>query len=317
MIRQSCLAVACLVAGTLQVHVQEASPPEASPPAATRQVEPVQAPAVPVSRTTLVGGVTDYVARKGDTLKRIGARFGVDAATLARANELRPDAKLTPGHVLRIDNRHIVPAALGSVEIIVNIPQRMLFYRTADGGPVGYPVGVGRRDWPTPTGMFEVAVLERHPTWNVPTSILAESRRKGRVQAAVVPPGPNNPLGAYWIGLSRSGIGIHATNSPASLYGTVSHGCIRSHPDDIARLFAQLSVGSTGRIIYQPTLLTVQGDAVYLEVHRDAYGRGGPTARALAAAAGVTDRVDWTRADAVAAAHEGIARDVTLTTTAD
>ena len=295
--------------------MQEAPSTDTNPPASAQQVESVQPTAVRDSPTTLVGGVTDYMVRKGDTLKRIGARFGVDVATLARGNDLRRDARLTPGHVLRIDSRHIVPAALGSVELVVNIPQRMLFYRGANGSTVGYPVGVGRRDWPTPTGAFEVAVLERYPTWNVPASILAESRRKGRVQAAVVPPGPNNPLGEYWIGLSRSGIGIHATNAPMSIYGTVSHGCIRVHPDDISRVFGRISVGAKGRIIYQPTLLTVHGDTIYLEVHRDAYGRGGPTPRALAAAAGVTERVDWALADAVAAEHEGIARDVTLANT--
>jgi len=294
--------------------VQEAPSVDANPPAATRQAESVRVISVRDSPTALVGGVTDYVVRKGDTIKRVGARFGVDVATLARGNELRPDARLTPGLVLRVDNRHIVPAALGAVELVVNVPQRMLFHRGADSSTAGFPVGVGRRDWPTPTGAFEVAVLERYPTWNVPASILAESRRKGKVQPAVVPPGPNNPLGEYWIGLSRSGIGIHATNAPTSLYGTVSHGCIRVHPDDIARFFGRLSVGSKGRIVYQPTLLAVQDGAVYLEVHRDAYGRGGPTPRELAAALGVTDRVDWALADAVAAAHEGIARDVTLTT---
>ena len=62
-----------------------------------------------------------------------------------------------------------------------------------------------------------------------------------------------------------------------SIYGTVSHGCIRVHPDDISRVFGRISVGAKGRIIYQPILLTVHGDTIYLEVHRDAYGRGGPT----------------------------------------
>ena len=68
MIRQSCLVTACLIAGTLQVHVQEASPLKTA--VAPRQVESIQTQTVPDSRTTLVGGVTDYVIRKGDTLKK-------------------------------------------------------------------------------------------------------------------------------------------------------------------------------------------------------------------------------------------------------
>jgi L,D-transpeptidase ErfK/SrfK len=249
------------------------------------------------------------------SLRSVSSRFGVDAATLALDNDLQIDVRLKTGQVLRIDNRHIVPAALHSVELVVNVPQRMLFYRGVNGSTVGYPVAVGRPGWPTPSGTFAVTVLERHPTWEVPPSILEESRRRGRSQAPIVPPGPNNPLGDFWIGLSLAGIGIHATNAPSSIFRTVSHGCIRVHPDDIAQLFSKVRPGSPGRIIYEPVLLTVQNGAIYLEAHRDVYGRGrpdsGPLVRALAAAAGVSDRVDWSVADAVTAARSGVARDVT------
>jgi L,D-transpeptidase ErfK/SrfK len=179
--------------------------------------------------------------------------------------------------------------------------------------PAPIPAVHGRLDpsWPTPSGAFVVDVLERHPTWNVPASILEESRRRGRIQPAVVPPGPDNPLGEFWIGLSRSGLGIHGTNVPSSIFGAVSHGCVRVHPDDIARLFGRTRVGALGRIIYDPVLLSVVNDTVYLEVHRDVYGRGGATARELATAAGVFEQVDWTVADIVSALRDGIARDVT------
>jgi hypothetical protein len=72
-----------------------------------------------------------------------------------------PSVRLAPGQVIRIDNRHIVSAALDSVELIVNVPQRMLFHRSAEGVTVGYPVAVGRPSWPTPSGAFVVEVLER------------------------------------------------------------------------------------------------------------------------------------------------------------
>ncbi len=107
----------------------------------------------------LVGAVVEYVVKDGDAMRSIAARFGIDAGTLARENGLRTDHKLVPGQALRIDNRHIVPAALDAVELVVNVPQRMLFYRGADGARVGYPVAVGRPDWPTPTGPFTVSVL--------------------------------------------------------------------------------------------------------------------------------------------------------------
>ena len=303
MFRRACIAIACIAALTLEVRAQEVQTPSAPSLNVWREPE------------RLVGGVTDLLVRHGDTLRSISARFGLDVATLARENGIRADARLAAGQVLRIDNRHIVPTAIDSAELVVNVPQRMLFHLGADSSTVGYPIAVGRPSWPTPTGEFRVTVLERHPTWEVPRSILEESRRAGRIQAPVVPPGPNNPLGDFWIGLSLAGIGIHATNAPTSIFRTASHGCIRVHPDDIAQLFGRIEVGASGQIVYEPVLLAVVGDAIYLEVHRDVYRRSGAgpsaVARTLAAARGVSERIDWAAADAVAAAADGIARIVT------
>ena len=75
--------------------------------------------------------------RAGDTLGGIGARFGVGTAALARDNGLAASAKLAVGYVLRIDNRHIVPAALDPGTVVVNVPQRMLFYGVDGGGAKG------------------------------------------------------------------------------------------------------------------------------------------------------------------------------------
>jgi L,D-transpeptidase ErfK/SrfK len=304
MLRRTCVAVACVVALTVEAQVQEAQ--TTSAPLPSLRSEPEQ----------FVGGVTDLVVRQGDTLRRISARFGLEVATLARENGMRADSRLAPGQVLRIGNRHIIPTTINSSELVVNVPQRMLFHRGADSSTVGYPIAVGRATWPTPTGHFTVKVLERHPTWEVPRSILEESRRAGRSQAPVVPPGPNNPLGDFWIGLSLPGIGIHATNAPASIFRAASHGCIRVHPADIAQLFVRIQIGTSGRIIYEPVLLAVEDDTVYLEVHRDVYRRSrarpSDVARTLAAARGVSERIDWVAADAVAAAADGTARSITV-----
>jgi L,D-transpeptidase ErfK/SrfK len=301
MFGRAAIAIACIVA-MFDVYAQEPPPPPAVSSTVLRVSE-------------LVGNVTDYVVSHGDTVRSIGARFGVDTGILARENGMQARNKLAIGQVLRIDSRHIVPTALDSAELVVNIPQRMVFHRSPDGSTVGYPIAVGRPTWPTRTGTFTVKVLERHPTWEVPRSIIEESRRAGRVQPSVVPPGPKNPLGDYWIGLSIPGIGIHATNAPASIFRAVSHGCIRVHPDDIAQLFGRVQVGASGQIIYDPVLLADVNGNVYLEVHRDVYRRSAGTAseaaRILAASAGVSQRIDWAAADLVAAAADGIARNVT------
>jgi len=156
---------------------------------------------------------------------------------------------------------------------------------------------------------------ESDPTWDVPASILEESVRNGRVQPARVPPGPGNPLGAFWIGLSLPGIGIHGTVAPSSIFGAATHGCIRMHHAALARLFASVHVGTHGRTIYEPVLMGTQDSDVYLEVHPDIYrsGAGAPrdVARALAQAAGLSDRIDWRAADAVAEVRDGVAREIT------
>src|SRR5262245_6384296 len=108
MFGRAAIAIACVVA-MFDAYAQEP-----------------QTPAVPstVFRVSeLVGNVTDYVVSRGDTVRSIGARFGVDPTILARDNSMQAGSKLAIGQILRIDSRHIVPATLDSVELVVNIPQ--------------------------------------------------------------------------------------------------------------------------------------------------------------------------------------------------
>lgn len=268
----------------------------------------------------LSGGITVHTVIRNESLSRIGSTFGVDAATLAADNHLDLRAPLAVGQRLRIDNRHVVPVAALAGGVVINVPQRMLFF--ADEGRLeASPVAVGRPDWQTPTGSFGVITKKENPTWHVPASILRESARRGRTQPPVVPPGPGNPLGAFWIGLSVSGIGIHGTTAPASIYNAATHGCIRLGSADIRRLFTLVDVGVQGQIIYEPILLAEVDDEVYLEVHKDIYGRltvePMQMLHRLAVVAALVERIDWTVADAVLAARQGVARVVTLSSSSD
>ncbi len=184
----------------------------------------------------LTGGVSIHEVVRGDTLSSLSARLGVGVRALAADNGLADTAVLRAGSRLQIDNRHIVPAAVAAAPLVVNLPQRMAFHRNA--AVTAIPVAVGRPQWATPRGSFTIVLREENPTWDVPRSILEEARRRGRSHPARVPPGPANPLGAFWLGLSQGGIGLHGTNVPSSIYSFASHGCIRLHPDDIAWLFS-------------------------------------------------------------------------------
>jgi L,D-transpeptidase ErfK/SrfK len=259
----------------------------------------------------LIGGETVHEVERGDSLARIGARFGVEPWLLAQSNGLSLKAGLTTGQSMKINNLHIVPLLLED-GLLINIPQRLLFVCRSGGAVAWYPVGLGRPDWPTPAGRFEVRSKEVAPTWHVPISIQEEMRRLGEPVRTRVPPGPNNPLGHYWIGLSGSACGIHGTNAPTSIYAFRTHGCIRLHPDDVADLFSRVSIGTAVWIVYEPILLTREPDgAVFLEVNRDVYHRAGnlrAAVDALAAREGVSSVLDATRVAEVLAAREGVAR---------
>jgi L,D-transpeptidase ErfK/SrfK len=261
----------------------------------------------------VVGGDSEYTVQSGDFLISIGARFGVAAKILAQHNSIPYDAIIRPGKRLKIHNPHIVPAGLDD-GILINLPQRMLFHFSQGNLVTAYPVGLGKPTWPTPEGEFEILRREKNKTWKVPKSIQEEMRSEGKAVLTEVPPGPDNPLGAHWLGLSLDGYGIHGTIAPASVYHFQSHGCIRLHPDDVAELFGRVQVGTPGRIVYQPVLLAaVEDGRILLEAHRDIYDKGidlGQTVRDLAETNGLSQAIDWPLVDAVIAARDGLAREV-------
>jgi len=242
----------------------------------------------------IVGSVRTYTAQPGDSLVSLGARAGIDWLGLAAENGLRPGSALAPGQVLTIDGRHIAPDATGD-GVVINVPQRMAF--VIDRGTVvaAFPIAVGRADWQTPLGTFEVERKEVDPTWDVPASIQREMASHGSRVLSKVPPGPDNPLGDRWIGLKGASIGLHGTNVPSSIYRFATHGCIRLHPDDARALSDMVAVGTTVRIIYAPVLATITDGRPWVEVHPDRYRRAGSllrAAQARLAAMGAWDAVD-------------------------
>jgi L,D-transpeptidase ErfK/SrfK len=268
----------------------------------------------PTLSNQLVGDEFSYTVKPGDSLTSIGARFGVSAAVLARSNGLPPNVLLRIGQVLRIDDRHIVPKAIDD-GVIINIPQRMLFY-IKSGEPLrAYAVALGKQDWATPTGVFRIVTKQEDPTWEVPKSIQEEMRRQGKPVQTCEPPGPDNPLGKYWLGLNVQGYGIHGTSAPSSIYQFQTHGCIRLHPNDIAELFNDVERGTPVLLLYRRLLLARLGERIFLEVNADIYNQQSAIEqemRQLSEAEQLTDRIDWQRAEDIIQRHEGIARDITL-----
>jgi lipoprotein-anchoring transpeptidase ErfK/SrfK len=124
-----------------------------------------------------------------------------------------------------------VPDAKPERLILVSIPDRKL--AVIEDGIVlkVFSVAVGHASSPSPEGTFTVKTRLENPTYY----------HKG----TVIPPGPGNPLGSRWMGLSEKGYGIHGTNVPTSIGKAASHGCIRMGRTDLEELFRMVKLGDT------------------------------------------------------------------------
>ena len=139
-----------------------------------------------------------------------------------------------------------------SVYLVVKLGERRLYVMDGEDGRAprhveSFPVAIGRREYATPTGRFEVTEMIVDPDfvqfdWEDP------SRVTGRLA-----PGPDNPLGLRWIGFTSAhgwGIGFHGTPQPELLGKAVSHGCVRMRNSDVVKLYGRVRVGTT--VIVQP-----------------------------------------------------------------
>ena len=100
-----------------------------------------------------------------------------------------------------------------------------------------FGVATGQSVYPTPTGMFTIVDMQLNPWWRPPDSPWAKGLDP-------IPPGPGNPLGTRWMGLSAPGVGIHGTPDDASIGYSASHGCIRMHIPDAEWLFHHVHLGT-------------------------------------------------------------------------
>ena len=100
-----------------------------------------------------------------------------------------------------------------------------------------FGVATGQSVYPTPTGMFTIVDMQLNPWWRPPDSPWAKGLDP-------IPPGPGNPLGTRWMGLSAPGVGIHGTPDDASIGYSASHGCIRMHIPDAEWLFHHVYLGT-------------------------------------------------------------------------
>ncbi|MGI9202092.1 MAG: L,D-transpeptidase family protein [Woeseiaceae bacterium] len=263
----------------------------------------------------VVGAVSTIVARHEDTLVDIARRHGLGYEDIVRANpELNPWLPGEGAEVI-LPTRFILPP--GPREgVVLNLAEYRLYYypKPRDGERayvMTYPISIGRMDWETPLGLTEIISKVVDPAWYPPKSVREEHAADGDPLPAIVPAGPNNPLGRFAMRLSMPGYLIHSTNRPAGVGMRVSHGCIRMFPEDIEFLFDRVDVNTKVRIINEPLKFGWSGDELVMESHplleeSDKDPLTSVTELFISATGERSGKLDWHLAEEVVGRSDGI-----------
>jgi lipoprotein-anchoring transpeptidase ErfK/SrfK len=200
--------------------------------------------------------VRGYVDRLGDRIDRNArdARIVLDGLRprAIEAQEGRYLKRLATGRSIRtafatnsrlpirlryeITKPEVMSAKLDEAIVIMRSSNKLLYFDEAKYSR-SFGVATGQNAYPTPLGSFEIANMQRNPWWYPPPSPWAKDSEP-------VPPGPGNPLGTRWMGLTEPYVGIHGTPDAASIGYSASHGCIRMRIPDAEWLFQHVKVGT-------------------------------------------------------------------------
>ncbi|GBD96640.1 MAG TPA: LysM peptidoglycan-binding domain-containing protein [Nitrospirae bacterium] len=214
----------------------------------------------------IIGVNRTYTIQDDETLIKLAREYDVGFNEIAAANSNSDPWVPDNGSRIIIPTSWLLPEILDD-GLIINLAEMRLYYFFILNNRkyvTTYPIGIGRQGFNTPTGIFRVTLKVKDPVWHVPDNI----REENPELPAFVPPGPDNPLGGYWLQLSVNGYGIHGTNRPYGIGRRVSHGCIRLYPEDIKTLFKFIKPGTPVKILNEPVKTGMYNNKVYIEVHR-------------------------------------------------
>jgi lipoprotein-anchoring transpeptidase ErfK/SrfK len=179
----------------------------------------------PVLKTDRAG----RALRRATVTRRVAAALAANSRLAVRLHSARVAAAVTA-------------AAFKDVIVIDRSANRLYLYNRIKLHRT-FAVATGQAIYPTPRGTFHIVVKWKNPWWYPPTQ---DSWAKG---LKPVPPGPDNPLGTRWMGISAPGVGIHGTDAPSSIGYSLSHGCIRMQVPDAEWLFDHVEIGTTVHIV--------------------------------------------------------------------
>jgi L,D-transpeptidase ErfK/SrfK len=229
--------------------------------------------ALPANGSDVVGEMRTARTDEKDTLLDVARRHGLGYEEITNANP-GVDAWLPgAGTDVLVPKRRLLPRAPRE-GIVINLPEhRLYWYPPAAPGETPtvwtFPVSIGKMDWNTPLGSTRIVSKIKDPTWTPPKSVREEHARRGDILPAVVPAGPDNPLGRYAmrLGIPGGAYLIHGTNRPAGVGMQVTHGCMRLYPEDIEKLFGLVTVNTPVMIVNQPYKWGWHDGELMIEVH--------------------------------------------------
>lgn len=216
----------------------------------------------------IVGELKTSPVQAGETLMDIALRERLGYDLIANSNRRIDPWNPSEGEIVLLPFKSILPAG-AKPGININLAELRLFHIMQQPNELWtvntYALGVGRDGRETPEGEFQIVIKKEQPDWRVPDGL----RESDPSLPRIVPPGPENPLGAHWMGISAPGYGIHGTNRPYGVGRRISYGCLRMYPQDVAKLFDLVEPGTPVVISYQPVKAAWDGDQLFLEVHPD------------------------------------------------
>jgi L,D-transpeptidase ErfK/SrfK len=266
----------CGIAGCSLFQRVPAAPPVAktvAPPPAPQLPTPIATHRFDIdsSGSDVVGYVQKTIIGKEDTLPDVARRFDVGYEEILLANPGVDPWLPGVGREVVVPTQFVLPAAPHE-GVVVNVAAMRIFYYPPHkkGEPQAvftHPIGIGKVGWKTPEGTTKIVSRQKDPVWVVPKSVRDEHLENGDKLPAVVPPGPDNPLGAYEFRLGWPSYLIHGTNKPYGVGMRSSHGCMRLYPEDIAVFFDMIPIGTKVTIVNQPYLFGWRDGTLYLQAY--------------------------------------------------
>ncbi|OYQ75625.1 L,D-transpeptidase family protein [Wohlfahrtiimonas sp. G9077] len=223
---------------------------------------------MPEKGSDVVGYTEIVYPEPGESFVDLSVRYEAGYDELKWAN---PNANYwtpSPQMPVILPFEYILPKGKRS-GIVSNIPEMRTYFFPKDGDTVYvYPVGVGRMDWKTPLGSWKITRKQEAPAWYPPESIRREHQEMGKgTLPAVVPAGPDNPLGNHVLRLNLPSYLLHGTNDVTGIGMRVTHGCMRFFPQNIEELYSIVPTNTEVTFINEPVKVGFKGDELLIEVH--------------------------------------------------